>query len=743
MAPKQRESRGRLSALKRSVVPTHPVDSSPSEQDGDTSGDFQPESAGGVKLRQRPRRKRVTAKPRPASDVSGLFEDEDEGEGEPGQEFPPPESVNDAVVVPEPVSAVPRGRMAASHSDLLSDSEDDTQADRRGRDRVAPASSLLTSAPASLYVAKSTVAPIPATPIVTDHDNSSDSSPSPALRKPPYRRPNQRSSLVGLLKQPSSAVPTRPSLAMHRQNRAQATDKSTALIHALTKGTLGDTGMRPPMRMSGRFGGTSDAARRKAARDRQEEVDRKNRQGREDMLAKLRRFTRPSQGGTASMMGGRTLMGGPVRAKETDSAPSATSVVQPKPPSQSGHPIVGQGVNAPVLPAAPPQPVTTGYQAPVSATPANPYVQSAQVTQSHPYQQTASVTVPPPQQRYGGVPVGPAPVASVYTRPAPASSRLPTIPYAKPAPAPGAMYVQPRYGTAKTSSSMASLGHISATVRPQEDASQSVSLSPEVSRVGVDTSQVQPSDSLSQLTNDPSQQPHIQTHGVSRHSTAQIATGCVPLEDLGVPWQVAEVYRDEIGVPGAYDWQKMAVETACSAANVHRNFVYSAPTGSGKSLVAEILMMRALQNAADHGHMTKARALVVEPFIATAQERFDSLNTVCAPLGYTVEGFFGSRQPRGGFITDDCDIAVCTYERAVGQLKKLTEYPVEVGTKEGNQLSSSTASADNVVCVVVDEVHMIGESGRGALLELFLTLARATLPGCRFIATSATMSNIE
>uniref|UniRef100_A0A8C9G5T9 DNA polymerase theta n=1 Tax=Pavo cristatus TaxID=9049 RepID=A0A8C9G5T9_PAVCR len=95
------------------------------------------------------------------------------------------------------------------------------------------------------------------------------------------------------------------------------------------------------------------------------------------------------------------------------------------------------------------------------------------------------------------------------------------------------------------------------------------------------------------------------------------------------------------------------------------------------------------------------------------------VNTVCSMLklwhcsdalfqevDVRVEGYMGSISPAGRFSS--LDVAVCTIEKANGLINRLIEE---------NQM-------DSLGVVVVDELHMLGDSHRGYLLELLLTKVR-------------------
>ena len=125
--------------------------------------------------------------------------------------------------------------------------------------------------------------------------------------------------------------------------------------------------------------------------------------------------------------------------------------------------------------------------------------------------------------------------------------------------------------------------------------------------------------------------------------------------------------------------------------------MYTAPTSGGKSLVSDILMIRRL--------IDRARpSLLVLPYVALCEEKRRFLETVLQPLNYTVQGFYGGQGAKQ-VLSTGVGIAICT---------------IEAANKVVNALIQEERLHD-LGCVVVDELHMVGDPSRGEHLERLLS----------------------
>ncbi|CAB4068797.1 POLQ [Lepeophtheirus salmonis] len=199
--------------------------------------------------------------------------------------------------------------------------------------------------------------------------------------------------------------------------------------------------------------------------------------------------------------------------------------------------------------------------------------------------------------------------------------------------------------------------------------------------------------------------------------TPDLDSSCLELKEWGLPQRVLEGYKS-CGITRMFDWQSECLRQGKALEG--RNLVYSAPTSAGKTLVAEILLLKRVIEY-------KKKGLFILPFVSLAREKMKSLQKLLGDSNIRVEGFMGSQGPRGGLAR--AEIAVCTIEKANSLLNRAME--------EGKGLES-------IGIIVVDELHLVGDSSRGYLLELMLTKIRYIAQNhIQIVGMSATLPNLD
>ncbi|KAK3394700.1 P-loop containing nucleoside triphosphate hydrolase protein [Podospora didyma] len=196
-----------------------------------------------------------------------------------------------------------------------------------------------------------------------------------------------------------------------------------------------------------------------------------------------------------------------------------------------------------------------------------------------------------------------------------------------------------------------------------------------------------------------------------------------------------------LGIKTIYPWQKQCL-LGPGLLRGEKNLVYSAPTGGGKSLVADVLMLKRVLADRD------AKALLVLPYVALVQEKVRWLRNIVAGISrkepgerrpdapklwasradedtVRVVGFFGGSKIRATWA--DFDIAVCTIEKA----NSLVNAAID------------DCSVSNLKSVVLDECHMVDDGYRGYLLELLATKLLCLDQEVQIVGMSATLTNIS
>jgi helicase len=182
-------------------------------------------------------------------------------------------------------------------------------------------------------------------------------------------------------------------------------------------------------------------------------------------------------------------------------------------------------------------------------------------------------------------------------------------------------------------------------------------------------------------------------------------------EVAGVPEWLPEHLRAD-GIEELYPPQAEAVEAGVTQGD---SLVASVPTASGKTLVAELAMLSAVQRG--------GKALYIVPLRALASEKrdeFEEFSRYGVEIGVSTGNYESEERWLG-----EKDIIVATSE------------------KVDSLVRNDAPWLSRLDCVVADEVHLVDDAQRGPTLEVTLAKLRRINPGLQVVALSATIGNAD
>jgi helicase len=186
------------------------------------------------------------------------------------------------------------------------------------------------------------------------------------------------------------------------------------------------------------------------------------------------------------------------------------------------------------------------------------------------------------------------------------------------------------------------------------------------------------------------------------------------LEQYSLPAQVADILESS-GIQTLHPPQADAIKKGILD---KKNLVMAVPTASGKTLIAELCLLKAILQEGGRG-------LYICPLKALASEKFHDFKKKYESLGISI-----------GIATGDLD----------SPSQYLNRYQILISTPEKiDSLLRSKASwlIQNLTVIVLDEVHTIGDENRGPTLEILITRIKQMKPDVQILALSATISNAK
>lgn len=144
-----------------------------------------------------------------------------------------------------------------------------------------------------------------------------------------------------------------------------------------------------------------------------------------------------------------------------------------------------------------------------------------------------------------------------------------------------------------------------------------------------------------------------------------------------------------------------------------KNLLVCTPTGSGKTLVAELGIINALFH--DIG-----KAIYIVPLKSLASEKFKEFKQRYPTIKIALS--IGDIDSSDNYLKD-YDLILCTSEKLDSLIRHQTPW------------------LKDIKVVIVDEIHLLHDPERGPTLEILITLLRHLLKNIQIIGLSATIGN--
>lgn len=176
-----------------------------------------------------------------------------------------------------------------------------------------------------------------------------------------------------------------------------------------------------------------------------------------------------------------------------------------------------------------------------------------------------------------------------------------------------------------------------------------------------------------------------------------------------------DVY-DVLDKEGIVDFRKSQEKAFGKGLLEGKNLLVCTPTASGKTLIGELAFTKCIIQG-------RGKAIYLVPLKALASEKYKSFKNRYGHL-FRVALSIGETDSSDSYL-ENYDLIVCTSEKLDALIRHNTPW------------------LKYVKAVVVDEIHLLNDPGRGPTLEILLTILREMIKDVQVIGLSATIGNPE
>ena len=147
------------------------------------------------------------------------------------------------------------------------------------------------------------------------------------------------------------------------------------------------------------------------------------------------------------------------------------------------------------------------------------------------------------------------------------------------------------------------------------------------------------------------------------------------------------------------------------------NFLLISSPGSGKTLVAELVMVYEFLKK-------RSSSVYLVPYKSLAEEKYTDFEDQLGEFGLTIKSSYGEgrKEPAELF---SADISILTYEKFDYYLRNFPSTLTDIGS------------------IIVDEFHKVSDPTRGPNLEITIARILSSYPNVRILGLSATVQNSE